>query len=75
MGRKESKNKAVAEKQEFMGSWCSLTPDFLLSSELVVIGSRTRHHMSEAVLAMSVLQTLLISILRSLVRNASVKEG
>lgn len=42
-GGKESKNKAVAEKQEFMGS-CGLTPDFLLSSELLVIGSRIQHH-------------------------------
>lgn len=41
--RKESKNKAEAGKtgiQRVSG----LTPGFLLSPELLVIGSRTQHH-------------------------------
>lgn len=39
MERKESKNKAGAEKQELVGV-SGLTLDFLLSSKLLMIGSR-----------------------------------
>lgn len=45
MEREESKNKAGAEKQEFVGV-SGLALDFLLSSKLLVIGSRALHHES-----------------------------
>lgn len=45
MERKELKNKAGAEKQELVGV-SGLTLDFLLSSKLLMIGSRACHHES-----------------------------
>lgn len=45
MERKESKTKAGAEKQELVGV-SGLTLDFLLSSKILMSGSRAQHHKS-----------------------------
>lgn len=45
MERKESKTKAGAEKQELVGV-SGLTLDFLLSSKVLMSGSRAQHHES-----------------------------
>lgn len=45
MERKESKTKAGAEKQELVGV-SDLTLDFLLSSKILMSGSRAQHHES-----------------------------